>query len=89
MADLPSRERIGFALRALAADLAAARREVLVLSRENRELKAKLAALQGAKPPREDVPEEKHGNVRSVREPGKRGLLDPNGGGSGPGRASS
>jgi hypothetical protein len=55
MADLPSRERIGFALRALAADLAAARRQVLVLSRENRELKAKLAALQGAEPEADEI----------------------------------
>lgn len=41
-----SPERIAYALQALAADLAAERRRVLLLRRENRVLTAKLAALQ-------------------------------------------
>lgn len=47
MYDLASKERIGSALQALAADLVTERRRVLLLRRENRELRAKLAALQG------------------------------------------
>jgi hypothetical protein len=46
MLDRRSPERIGYALQALAADLAAERRRVLLLRRENRALKAKLAVLQ-------------------------------------------
>ena len=45
-----SKERIGSALRALAADLVTERRRVVLLRRENRELRAKLAALQGVAP---------------------------------------
>jgi hypothetical protein len=41
------RERIGRALRALAADLAAEKRRVMVLKRENESLRAELAALRG------------------------------------------
>jgi multidrug resistance efflux pump len=72
MADLPSRERIGFALRALAADLAAARRQVLMLRRENRELKAKLAALEAAGPePGDSTPREPgRGGSAGRRSPG-------------------
>lgn len=40
------RERIGRALQALAADLATEQRRVMRLRRENRELRAQLAALQ-------------------------------------------
>ena len=46
MSDRRSPERIGYALQALAADLAAERRRVLLLRRENGALKAKLAVLQ-------------------------------------------
>lgn len=46
MYDPRSTERIGSALQALAADLVTERRRVLRLRRENRELRAKLAALQ-------------------------------------------
>ena len=46
MSDRRSPGRIGYALQALAADLAAERRRVLLLRRENRALKAKLAVLQ-------------------------------------------
>lgn len=41
-----SPERVAYALQALAADLAEERRRVLLLRRENRALKAKLAVLQ-------------------------------------------
>jgi hypothetical protein len=58
MTDLPSRERIGYALRALAADLVTARRQVLELRRENRALRARLAALQGTVPELHDDPVE-------------------------------
>jgi hypothetical protein len=70
MADLPSRERIGFALRALAADLAAARRQVLILRRENRELKAKLAALEAAGPEPGDTLPRQPGHGRSASRRG-------------------
>lgn len=46
MSERRSPERIAYALQALAADLAAERRRVLVLRRENRALKAKLAVLK-------------------------------------------
>jgi hypothetical protein len=41
------RERIGRALRALATDLAAEKRRVMLLRRENEQLRAELAALRG------------------------------------------
>lgn len=47
MDDPRSIERIGSALRALAADLVTERRRVLLLRRENRALRAELAALRG------------------------------------------
>jgi predicted phage gp36 major capsid-like protein len=40
------RERIGSALRALAADLAAEKRHVMLLKRENQQLRAELAVLR-------------------------------------------
>jgi hypothetical protein len=40
------RERIGRALRALATDLAAEKRRVMLLQRENQQLRAELAALR-------------------------------------------
>jgi multidrug resistance efflux pump len=46
MTDPSGRERIGRALQALAADLATEQRRVMRLRRENRELRAQLAALQ-------------------------------------------
>ncbi len=46
MTDYDGRERIGRALRALAADLVAEKQRVAALRRENRELRAELAALQ-------------------------------------------
>jgi hypothetical protein len=45
MTDAVGSERIGTALRALAEDLVTERRRVLLLRRENRELRAELAAL--------------------------------------------
>ena len=47
MDDPRSIERIGSALQALAADLVTERRRVLLLRRENRALRAELAALRG------------------------------------------
>jgi cell shape-determining protein MreC len=46
MTDPSGRERIGRVLQALAADLATEQRRVMRLRRENRELRAELAALQ-------------------------------------------
>ena len=46
MTDPSGRERIGRTLQALAADLATEQRRVMRLRRENRELRAQLAALQ-------------------------------------------
>lgn len=46
MTDPSGTERIGRALQALAADLATEQRRVMRLRRENRELRAELAALQ-------------------------------------------
>jgi hypothetical protein len=46
MTDYDGRERIARALRALAADLVAEKQRVAVLRRENRELRAELAALR-------------------------------------------
>lgn len=64
MPDPRARERIGYALRALAADLVSARRQVLILRRENRELRAKLAALQATSEP-EEAPHGEHGEADS------------------------
>lgn len=44
MFDAPTHERIGSALRALAADLVAERRQNIALRRENEQLKAQLEA---------------------------------------------
>jgi hypothetical protein len=65
MSDSRGRERIGYALRALAADLAAERRQVLLLRRENRRLRAELAALQGAAAEPDDSSPGERGNGRS------------------------
>jgi multidrug resistance efflux pump len=61
MSDPRTPERIGYALRALAADLATARRQVLLLRRENRLLRAKLAALQANAAEPDDPSREERG----------------------------
>jgi cell shape-determining protein MreC len=61
MTDPTGRERIGQVLQALAADLATEQRRVMRLRRENRELRAQLAALQQkhAEASESDAPEQK------------------------------
>jgi hypothetical protein len=62
MTEFDGRDRIGSALRALAADLVAEKRRVAALRRENRQLKAELDALRRLR----DDPAAK----RAVREDG-------------------
>lgn len=77
MTDPSGRERIGRVLQALAADLATEQRRVMRLRRENRELRAQLAALQqkygqasGSNDPDQDVDVlntgEKHAAVKDA-----------------------
>jgi hypothetical protein len=55
MAEPRSPERLAYALQALAAELAAEKRRVMLLRRENRELRAKLTALKGKSEEPDDV----------------------------------
>jgi hypothetical protein len=61
--DARSRERIGSALQALAADLVTERRRVLQLRRENRALRAELAALRGQRLDPDDETSEDESDV--------------------------